>query len=183
MKVTPLGIDGAWLIEAPAYPDNRGVFREWFLNDLSDVSELPRFEVKQANTSISSKGVIRGIHYSKAEDGQSKLVTCTFGAILDAVVDLREDSKTFGKSVIVELDSNNGRSVFISSGLGHGFQALEENVAVTYLLDKKYEPSKEFGINPLDANLAIAWSGISAIISDKDRLAPDFSSLTKFGKK
>jgi dTDP-4-dehydrorhamnose 3,5-epimerase len=183
MKVTPLGIDGAWLIEAPVYPDNRGAFREWFVSDLSENSELPKFEVKQGNTSISAKGVIRGIHYSMAEDGQSKLVTCTFGSILDAVVDLREDSKTFGKSVIVELNSNNGRSVFISSGLGHGFQALEEKVAVTYLLDKKYEPSMEFGVNPLDRELAIRWEDIPPIVSDKDRNAPDLSSIGKFGKK
>ena len=183
MKVTPLGIDGAWLIEASVYPDIRGAFREWFVSDLSGNSELPKFEVKQGNTSISTKGVIRGIHYSMAEDGQSKLVTCTFGSILDAVVDLREDSTTFGKSVTVELDATNGRSVFISSGLGHGFQALEENVAVTYLLDKKYEPSKEFGINPLDRELAIKWKDMPIVISDKDRNAPDFSSISKLGKK
>jgi dTDP-4-dehydrorhamnose 3,5-epimerase len=177
MKVTPLGIDGAWLIEAPTYPDNRGVFREWFISDISDNGNLPKFEVKQANTSVSSKGVIRGIHYSTVEDGQSKLVTCTFGSILDAVVDLREDSKTFGKSVVVELDATNGRSVFISNGLGHGFQSLEDKVAVTYLLDKTYEPSKEYGVNPLDRELAIRWKDIPGIISHKDRNAPNFSSI------
>lgn len=183
MNVTPLGIEGAWLIESTAYPDNRGVFREWFINDLSDDYDLPKFEVKQANTSISSKGVIRGIHYSKAEYGQSKVVTCTFGSILDAVVDLRTNSSTYGKSVIIELDATNGRSVFISSGLGHGFQALEDKVAVTYLLDKKYEPSHEFGINPMDSDLSIAWKEIPVIISDKDRLAPEFLSISKSGKK
>ena len=181
MKVTPLGINGAWLIEAPVYPDNRGAFREWFISDLSDNSELPKFEVKQGNTSISAKGVIRGIHYSMAEDGQSKLVTCTFGSILDAVVDLREGSKTFGKSVLVELDATKGRSVFISSGLGHGFQALEENVAVTYLLDKKYEPSKEFGVNPLDRELEISWKTIQPIVSEKDSKSPNFSDLRNAG--
>ena len=181
MKVTPLGIDGAWLIEAPVYPDNRGAFREWFVSDLSGNSELPKFEVKQGNTSISAKGVIRGIHYSMAQDGQSKLVTCTFGSVLDAVVDLREGSKTFGKSVIVELDAINGRSVFISSGLGHGFQALEDKVAVTYLLDKKYEPSKEFGVNPLDRELAINWKTIQPIVSEKDSKSPNFSDLRRAG--
>lgn len=183
MKVTPVGIEGAWLIEAPVYPDARGAFREWFIEDLGDNSDLPKFEVKQGNTSISAKGVIRGIHYSRAEDGQAKLVTCTFGSILDVVVDLRENSKTFGKSAIIELDATNGRSLFISSGLGHGFQALEDWVAVTYLLDKKYEPSKEFGINPLDAKLAINWKEIPRVISDKDRNAPDFLSIGKSGRK
>jgi dTDP-4-dehydrorhamnose 3,5-epimerase len=177
MKVIPLEIEGAWLIEAPVYTDNRGSFREWFISDISNGSHLPKFEVRQANTSISSKGVIRGIHYSKTEDGQSKLVTCTFGSILDAVVDLREDSKTFGTTILVELDAAMGRSVFISSGLGHGFQSLEDKVAVTYLLDKTYEPTKEFGVNPRDRDLAIEWKDIPEIISEKDRNAPNFSSI------
>jgi dTDP-4-dehydrorhamnose 3,5-epimerase len=177
MRVTPLGIDGAWLIEAPTFPDNRGLFREWFLEDLSEKSELPKFVVKQANTSISKKGVIRGIHYSSPEDGQSKLVTCTSGSILDVVVDLRHGSKTFGKSITVELNCENGNSVFISSGLGHGFQALEENVAVTYLLDKKYNPASEFGVNPLDESLGIKWKPIDVVISEKDRNSQSFLDL------
>jgi dTDP-4-dehydrorhamnose 3,5-epimerase len=177
MRVTPLGIDGAWLIEASTFPDNRGLFREWFLEDLSEKSELPKFVVKQANTSISKKGVIRGIHYSSPEDGQSKLVTCMSGSILDVVVDLRHESKTFGKSITVDLNSENGNSIFISSGLGHGFQALEENVAVTYLLDKKYNPASEFGVNPLDESLGIKWKSIDVVISEKDRNSQSFLDL------
>ena len=180
MKISPLEISGAWLIEAPAYRDNRGIFREWFLSDLSEKTDLPSFEVKQANTSLSSKGVIRGVHYSSSKNGQSKIVTCTFGSILDAVVDLREDSITFGKSITIELDSESGKSVYISSGLGHAFQALEENVAVTYLLDRIYDPKSELGINPLDKSLGISWEPIPAVISTKDLTAPDFNSGRKF---
>ena len=180
MRVTPLGINGAWLIEASTFPDNRGLFREWFLEDLSEKSELPKFVVKQANTSISKKGVIRGIHYSEPEHGQSKLVTCTSGSILDVIVDLRHESRTFGQSITVDMNSENGNSVFISSGLGHGFQALEENVAVTYLLDKKYDPLQEFGINPLDEDLAINWNSIESIVSEKDNRSPSFSALKSF---
>lgn len=177
MKIAPLGIDGAWLIEAPTYPDDRGLFREWFIDDLGVDTELPRFEVKQANTSISTKGVIRGIHYSDAIYGQSKIVTCTFGSILDAVVDVRRDSKTFGKSITFELNANDGFSVYIESGLGHAFQALEENVAVTYLLDKKYDSKMEFGINPLDSEIGINWKSIEVIVSERDRNSPSFSEL------
>jgi dTDP-4-dehydrorhamnose 3,5-epimerase len=181
MKVTPLGIDGAWLIEAPTYPDNRGLFREWFTNDLDENSGLPRFEVEQANTSISAKGVIRGIHYSSPAYGQSKIVTCTSGSILDAVVDLRANSKTFGKAVTVEINANDGRSVYIESGLGHAFQALEENVAVTYLLNKKYNPEMEFGINPLDKEIAINWKSIEVIVSERDRESSSLSHLRLSG--
>ena len=181
MKVTPLGIEGAWLIEARTYPDERGLFREWYVSDLSEFSDIPCFEIKQANTSVSSKGVIRGIHYSNVQDGQSKLVTCTFGSILDAIVDLRKDSKTFGKSLTVELNSNSGKSLFISSGLGHAFQALENQVAVTYLLSKKYCPMNEFGINPLDKDLAINWNSIGIKLSDKDLNSKSFSEAMMQG--
>ena len=177
MIVTPLGIQGAWLIENPIFPDNRGLFREWFLEDLSEESELPKFEVKQANTSISRKGVIRGLHYSSPSSGQTKLVTCTSGSILDAIVDLRENSETFGKSITVELNSSNGLSAFISSGLGHGFQALDDMVAVTYLLDKKYDPAMEFGINPLDKDLDVNWKPMEVILSEKDSNSSSFSDL------
>jgi dTDP-4-dehydrorhamnose 3,5-epimerase len=178
MKVTPLAIDGAWLIESPIYSDNRGMFREWFKSDFFGENGLPNFDIKQANTSVSSRGVIRGIHYTLEEVGQAKLVTCTAGSILDVVVDLRPNSRNYGSHVSVELFSNEGKSVFISSGLGHGFQALEEFTAVTYLLDKEYSPSKEYGVNPLDKDLAVSWKPMNFIVSEKDSKAPNFSNLT-----
>jgi dTDP-4-dehydrorhamnose 3,5-epimerase len=179
MKVTPLGIEGSWLIESPTYPDNRGLFREWYESDLTESFGLPRFVLKQANTSLSAKGVIRGIHYSQTNGGQAKIITCTSGSILDVVVDLRQESRTFGKSVIVELKSESGKSVFISSGLGHGFQALEEKTSVTYLLDKKYDPDAEFAIDPLDADLSITWARIPYVISAKDSSASSFLSMKR----
>ena len=121
--------------------------------------------------------MIRGIHYSSPEDGQSKLVTCMSGSILDVIGDLRHESKTFGKSITFDLNSENGSSIFISSGLGHGFQALEENVAVTYLLDKKYNPASEFGVNPLDESLGIKWKSIDVVISEKDKNSQSFLDL------
>jgi dTDP-4-dehydrorhamnose 3,5-epimerase len=179
MIVTPLEIVGVWLIEAPIYPDNRGLFREWFIDDLSENSEIPRFEVKQANTSISARGVIRGIHFSNSAFGQSKIVTCTSGSILDVVVDLRRGSDTFGKSITIDLNAQSGISIFISSGLGHGFQALEENTVVTYLLNRKYDPSTEFTINPLDKGLSINWRISSWIMSEKDKNGQPLSNLTE----
>lgn len=179
MKVTPIGIDGAWQIEAPIYPDDRGIFREWFLSDLSETSDLPLFQVLQANTSISKKGVIRGIHYSDAKIGQSKIVTCTSGSGLDVVVDLRTDSTTYGQSVSIELIAGSGISIYISSGLGHAFQAFEDKTALTYLLNKKYDPKAEFAVNPLDPQLAIAWKNIPKVISEKDLSAPGFKTISQ----
>jgi dTDP-4-dehydrorhamnose 3,5-epimerase len=172
MKVTPLGIEGAWLLESPIHPDDRGVFREWFNSDGLKDSELPIFEVRQANTSMSAKGVIRGIHFSSEQNGQAKLVTCTFGSVLDVVVDLRPDSHTFGSHIRIKLSAVEGKSLFISKGLGHAFQSLEDNSTVTYLLDKEYNPDEEFGITPLDLSLDIPWNKSGLNISKKDAEAP-----------
>ena len=177
MKVTTLGIDGVWIIESPVHPDSRGIFREWFKMETLSKNGLPDFVVRQANTSTSSKGVIRGIHFSEEIQGQAKLVTCTAGSILDVVVDLRPNSISYGKHVLINLTSSEGRSVFISSGLGHGFQALEENTVVTYLLNKEYSPKSEYGLNPLDPELEIIWPIKNFHISDKDASAANLKRL------
>ena len=179
MKVTPLAIAGAWIIESPVYPDDRGIFREWFKSNAFEEYGIPVFEVRQANTSISKKGVIRGIHYSPEINGQTKLVTCTFGSVLDVVVDLRPESKTYGNHLEVELSENLGKCVYISSGLGHGFQALADKSVVTYLLDKEYSPDDEFGINPADPNLNIKWPLLDFHMSEKDRTSANFSRIGK----
>lgn len=171
MKVTPLGIEGAWLLESPLFPDDRGVFREWFKSDTLQENGLPAFEVRQANTSISAKGVVRGIHFSSERNGQAKIVTCTFGSILDVIVDLRPTSHSFGTYKQIELSAIEGKSIFISKGLGHAFQALDENATITYLLDKEFNPDEEFGITPLDSQLDINWQKTNLLLSIKDRHA------------
>jgi dTDP-4-dehydrorhamnose 3,5-epimerase len=179
MKVTPLAIAGAWIIESPVYPDDRGIFREWFKLETLKEFGVPTFEVRQANTSISKRGVIRGIHYSSDINGQTKLVTCTAGSVLDVIVDLRAESKTYGEHLEVELSESLGKCVYISSGLGHGFQALQDNSVVTYLLDKEYSPNNEFGVNPLDANLNIKWPLSDFIISEKDSTSANFRRINE----
>ena len=179
MKVSPLAIAGAWILESPLYPDERGIFREWFKLEALKENGIPAFEVRQANTSISKKGVIRGIHYSSEINGQTKLVTCTSGSVLDVIVDLRPESITYGDHLEVELSESLGKCVYISSGLGHGFQALENNSVVTYLLDKEYSPNNEFGINPVDLNLNIKWPLLDFHISEKDRTSANFSRINE----
>ena len=171
MKITPLAIAGAWLIESPVYPDARGMFREWFKLEALNENGIPEFEVRQANTSVSHEGVIRGIHFSDEASGQAKIVTCTSGSILDVIVDLRPNSESFCHFVSVKLSANEGKSIYISKGLGHALQALEDNSSITYLLDKEYDPKMEFGINPLDPDLDIPWPNQNQNISEKDRSA------------
>jgi dTDP-4-dehydrorhamnose 3,5-epimerase len=107
------------------------------------------------------------------------LVTCTSGSVLDVIVDLRPESKTYGDHLEVELSENLGKGVYISSGLGHGFQALEDNSTVTYLLNKVYSPKNEFGINPLDPNLNVKWPLSDFQLSEKDRTSSNFSRINK----
>jgi len=179
MKVIPLAIVGAWIIESPVYSDDRGIFREWFKSEELKENGVPPFGVKQANTSISKKGVIRGIHYSAEINGQTKLVTCTSGSVFDVIVDLRPESKTYGDHLEIELSANMGKCVYITSGLGHGFQALEDDSVITYLLDREYSPKDEFGINPVDPNLKIKWPLVDFHISEKDRTSANFRRIDR----
>jgi dTDP-4-dehydrorhamnose 3,5-epimerase len=158
MKLTPLGIEGAWLAESPVWSDDRGDFCEWFQSESVLEATGIDFKVKQSNLSMSKAGTIRGIHFSRAAEGQAKWVTCVTGEILDVIVDVRPNSPTFGEHTAVKLRGGEGCSVLISSGLGHGFVAMEENTFVSYLLDSPYSPENEFGINPLDSDLEINWN-------------------------
>ena len=174
MKLTPLGIDGAWLAESPVWSDDRGFFREWFKSEDVKAATGQDFGIEQANISLSSAGTLRGIHYSIAPRGQAKWITCVSGSIQDVIVDIRSDSKTFGKWIDVELKGDSGKAVLIGESLGHGFLALEDNTLVAYLVSTAFSPTNEFEINPLDENIGIKWGTdwTSLKISRKDQNAP-----------
>jgi dTDP-4-dehydrorhamnose 3,5-epimerase len=174
MEITPLGIEGVWLAESPVWSDYRGFFREWFKTEDIKKATGRNFEVEQGNISLSSAGTIRGIHYSITPGGQAKWITCVAGSIKDVIVDIRTDSKSFGRWIEVELSGDSGKAVFISEGLGHAFLALEDNSVVAYLVTTPFSPTDEFEINPLDEKIGINWGfDLSELkISDKDRDAP-----------
>ena len=177
MELTPLGIEGAWLAESPVWRDDRGYFREWFKHQEIDLKTKFDFSVAQANISVSNKGVIRGIHYSVALEGQAKWITCVSGSILDVVVDVRPNSPTYKKIEYVNLTGDDGRSLLISSGLGHGFLSLAANSTIAYLLTSRYSPENELEIIPTDTDLDIDWhlqlvGGSGLILSTKDAQAP-----------
>ena len=174
VKLTPLGLEGAWLAESPVWSDKRGLFREWFKAEDVLAATGIDFVIQQANISQSQGGVIRGIHYSLAPHGQAKWVTCIGGAIRDVIVDIRPSSPTFRKSVLVDLEALDGKAVLIGRGLGHGFSSLTPSSTIAYLLSSPYSPSEEFEINPLDPELGIDWGVVSSEVSlsDKDKAAP-----------
>lgn len=184
MKLTPLGIEGAWLAESPVHADERGFFREWFKS--SDVLAATGidFGVQQANISSSARGVVRGIHYSLAPAGQAKWVTCVSGLIRDVIVDIRPGSDTYGKHEVVELSGVSGRAVLIGARLGHGFVSIADGSTVAYLLSSPYSPGDEYEINPLDPELGIDWvlSGSELKLSPKDQAASSLMERLGEGK-
>jgi dTDP-4-dehydrorhamnose 3,5-epimerase len=184
MKLKPLGIDGAWMVESSVWGDERGLFREWFKRDEILKETGIDFLVQQANISLSRRGVIRGIHYSIATQGQAKWITCINGSIRDVILDIRPNSPTYGKHVHVNLDDQDGKAILISSGLGHGFATLANNSTIAYLLSSPYSPTEEFEINPMDPDLKIDW-GINlkeVILSEKDGAAPSLAARLLQGK-
>jgi dTDP-4-dehydrorhamnose 3,5-epimerase len=172
-------IEGVWIGMTKVHQDIRGDFREWFKS--SDLPVGLNFIPRQANTSVSKKGVIRGIHYSNAPKGQNKLVTCVSGSVRDFYVDLRRESKTFLKWGFQDLHSNLGTSIFVGSGIGHAFQSLQDGTVLTYLLDSEFNPEMEYSLYPFDEKVGIVWPVPEPIISNKDRLAPRITELIKNG--
>jgi dTDP-4-dehydrorhamnose 3,5-epimerase len=184
MKLITLGIEGAWLAEAPVWSDDRGFFREWFKAQVVREATGRDFAFEQANISLSSAGTLRGIHYSIAPRGQAKWITCVSGSIKDVIVDIRPDSQTFGNWIEVLLTGDSGQAVYISEGLGHGFVALEDNTAVAYLVSTPFSPTNEFEINPLDEKIGINWGMDLRLlkISEKDKNAPTLAERFSEGK-
>ncbi|MFE3020744.1 dTDP-4-dehydrorhamnose 3,5-epimerase family protein [Streptomyces sp. NPDC059256] len=178
----PLGIEGAWVDTPRVFTDQRGRFHEWFRADRFRELTGHSLRLEQANCSRSGRGTLRGIHYAAVPPGQAKYVTCVSGAVLDVVVDLRTGSPTFGTWEAVRLDDREHRAVYLSEGLGHAFMALEEGSLVVYLCSEGYAPQREFGIHPLDPQLAIAWpDGLTPELSDKDAAAPTLEEAGLLG--
>ena len=171
MKVTPLKIDGSWIIELKKFEDGRGFFYESFRNEIAKKYFGREFSIKQSNTSVSKKGSVRGIHYALVPPSQAKYVQCQKGSIVDYIIDVRVGSPTFSQFVEVELSATYPQAIFIEEGLAHAFVALEHETVVTYFVSENYNPEREKGINPFDSDLNIKWPDINLELSEKDKLA------------
>jgi dTDP-4-dehydrorhamnose 3,5-epimerase len=171
MKTSALKISGSWLIEFQKFEDNRGYFYESFKEEDFQKQIGRPLSIKQTNTSSSSKGSVRGIHYALVPPSQAKLVQCQRGSIKDYVIDIRGGSPTFGEFEEIELSENSPTAVFIEEGLAHAFVALENNTIVTYYVSEKFNPEREKGINPFDKTLNVKWPDLELILSEKDKSA------------
>lgn len=182
-ELTPLGIDGSWLYQAEVHQDPRGHFIEWFKHELIRKELGRNFLIQQSNFSNSKKGVVRGIHFSVASQGQAKWITCTSGSLFDVVVDIRPNSKTFKKWVGLEMSAESGKSILVSEGLGHAFLSLQDETTISYLLTSPYSPNEEFAINPKDPEIGIKWPLDSLQFSKKDEAAPSLSEMIEILRK
>lgn len=188
MKTIPTAIPGVFLIEPHVYGDERGYFYESFSAREFEQSVLHTTFV-QDNESMSTYGVVRGLHYQRAPHSQGKLVSVVSGLVLDVAVDIRHGSPTYGKHVAVELSGENHRRLFIPRGFAHGFAVLSERAVFQYKCDNYYAPESEGGIAWDDPALGIDWRlpAADVILSEKDchrstlANAPvDFDINTKF---
>lgn len=183
MQIAELPISGAFVFTPRIHGDDRGAFLEWFKDPAFTESVGHRFDLKQANCSVSARGVVRGIHFADVPPSQAKYVTCVAGAVLDVIVDIRVGSPTFGQWTSVRLDSQTRKAVYLSEGLGHGFASLVDGSTVVYLCSEPYAPAREHEVHPLDPELAIDWQldGVAAELSKKDAAAPSLAQARAAG--
>lgn len=169
MNVIQTAIDGVVIIEPRVFRDERGYFFESFSQREFD-EKVRRINFVQDNESMSSYGVMRGLHFQRPPFTQSKLVRCVSGAVLDVAVDIRKGSPTYGRHVAVELTEDNHRQFFVPRGFAHGFAVLSETAVFQYKCDNFYAPEADGGISIKDDSLGIDWKipTESALLSDKD---------------
>ena len=185
MEILKTDIEGVLILEPKVFRDARGYFFESFSQREFDRKAAPLLghtvHFVQDNESMSSFGVMRGLHFQRPPFTQSKLVRCVRGAVLDVAVDIRKGSPTYGKHVAVELTEENHRQFFIPKGFAHGFVVLSDTAVFQYKCDEFYHPEADGGISILDDSLGINWriSTKEAILSEKDTRHPllkDFDS-------
>ncbi|MFI1584039.1 dTDP-4-dehydrorhamnose 3,5-epimerase family protein [Embleya sp. NPDC020630] len=181
MDIRPLGIDGAWEVTPRLHGDPRGMFTEWYRFDHLAQAVGHPLNLAQANISVSARGVVRGVHFADVPPGQAKYLTCSRGALLDVVVDLRVGSPTFGRWESVLLDDVERKALYISEGLGHGFCARSEDATLVYMCSAVYAPEREHAVHPLDARLAIDWQTDEPVLSARDAEAPSLEEAARTG--
>ena len=165
-------IEGLYIIEPELKIDERGYFARIFCKKEFAKIGL-KFEIVQINRSSNlKKGTLRGMHFQKPPKAEDKIVQCLKGAIYDVAIDLRKDSKTFGRWIAVELTEENRKMFFIPKGFAHGFQSLRDNSEILYFMSEFYSPEHESGVRWDDPFFNIAWPIKNPILSENDKNWP-----------
>ena len=179
MKVTETNLKGCFIIEPTVFNDGRGSFFESFNQKVFEEKTGLKVNFVQDNQSISQRGVIRGLHLQKGEFAQAKLTRVVKGRVLDVAVDLRKESKTFGKYFSIELSGENKKQLFVPKGFAHGFSVLEDNTIFAYKCDYYYSKVAESGIIYNDKDLNIDWKLEKSEIqlSEKDKTLKSYLEI------
>ena len=177
MKYTPTDVDGVTIVDIAPHRDDRGFFARSFCADEFAKHGLDA-AVAQTNISFNrTRGTLRGLHRQVPPYREAKLVRCTRGAIVDVAVDVRPESATYGRHVMVELTADNHRALFLPPYVAHGFQTLADETEVIYQVSGPYAPEGEQGFRWDDDEFAISWPLPVSVISDKDSEWPLVTEL------
>lgn len=177
MRFIKTRLEGAYVIEPEKLVDERGMFaRVWCRNEFKEHGLAT--DMVQSNVSFSKKrGTLRGLHYQVEPYQEAKLMRCTKGAIFDVCIDLRPDSSTYKQWFGIELTDKNHKMLYVPQGFAHGYEMLEDNTEVFYLVSEYYHPESERGIRWNDLSFKIDWPiKENLIISGKDRNWPEFNA-------
>ncbi|MDR3340793.1 MAG: dTDP-4-dehydrorhamnose 3,5-epimerase [Candidatus Symbiothrix sp.] len=180
MQYIETKIAGLWIIAPTIVRDVRGYFAETYKKETFE-KQIGKVDFIQDNESMSSFGVLRGLHYQEGDAAQAKLVRVIQGKVWDIAADIRKTSPTFGQFVAVELSEENKLQFFIPRGFAHGFLVLSEQTVFSYKVDNKYDPTSERTINCFDPDLAIPWpfDKSQLLLSEKDKKGIFLKDITK----
>jgi dTDP-4-dehydrorhamnose 3,5-epimerase len=175
MRFTETKLSGVLIVDIEPKEDERGFFaRTWCVKEFEDHG----LDAALAQCSISfntHRGMLRGMHYQIAPHEESKLVRVTKGAIYDVALDLRRDAQTYKQWIALALSAENRRGLFIPKGCAHGFQALEDETEVHYMISVPYHADSALGVRWNDPSFGIIWPIADAILSERDRQFSDFT--------
>ncbi len=174
MKFSATALTGAYIIDIDRIEDERGSFARTFCRDEFAARGLHHIFVQCNLSSNARRGTLRGMHFQAQPHEEAKLVSCTRGAIYDVILDLRRDSATFGRWVAFEITAENGRLLYIPEGFAHGFQSLEDNSDVFYMISETYRPELARGVRWNDPTFDIDWPLAEPILSRRDAAYLDF---------
>lgn len=177
MKISPLDISGAALVEIEPFGDERGFFARSFCRQEFSDAGLDLNIVQSNLSQNAAKGTLRGMHYQGSPKPDPKLVSCIQGAIFDVVVDIRKGSKTFCRWYGVELSAQNRKALFVPPGCAHGFLTLRDDAVVHYQMGEEFIPDLARGVRWNDPAFAIDWPMEPKVIAERDATYPDFQGV------
>ncbi|WP_432146314.1 dTDP-4-dehydrorhamnose 3,5-epimerase family protein [Streptomyces sp. bgisy084] len=182
MRTRKLAVAGSLEFTPEIHSDHRGVFVSPLQEEAFVAAVGHRFPVAQTNHSRSARGVLRGLHFTATPPGQEKYVYCARGRVLDAVVDIRLGSPTFGSWDVVQMDTESFRAVYLPAGLAHAFLALEDDTVMSYLVSSPYRAELEHAIDPLDPAIGLPWPHeMEYHLSQRDTVAPSLAEAEARG--